>query len=129
MINTELKDYLVGRWNLCFRGAQVGGNLEVDFNEDCEGQTYYQFNEDQSGTDRFYIYSEGSCEEQAEGTFNWDLREHILIRNESVTDEDFVSVAEYEVFPIDENKMEWRIQILSDDEEEEQLFIMRWQRN
>jgi len=32
------------------------------------------------------------------------------------------------VYPIDENEMEWRIQILSDDEEEQQLFMMKWRR-
>ncbi|MCT1525102.1 lipocalin family protein [Sphingobacterium hotanense] len=128
MSHTDLKSYLLGKWNLSFRGSQIAGKIEADFHAECEGKTYYQFNEDQTGSDKFYIYSDGSCEEQPSSDFSWDLRDNILVRNESISEEDFVAVAEYEVYPIDENEMEWRIQILSDDEEEEQLFMMKWRR-
>ncbi|WKK56851.1 lipocalin family protein [Sphingobacterium sp. BN32] len=127
MSHTDLKSYLLGKWNLSFRGSQTGEHIEADFHPECEGRTYYQFNEDQSGSDKFYIYNEGSCGEQPSSNFSWELRDNILVRNESISEEDFVAVAEYEVYPIDENEMEWRIQILSDDEEQ-QLFMMKWRR-
>lgn len=128
MTENKLYNYLLGKWYLSFRGAQIGDSMQEDFHPDCESKTYYQFHADQTGDDQFYIQQEGNCEEQEIGSFAWELRDNTLIRLENIAEDNLVAVAEYDIFQLSEQEMEWQIRIEADEEQEEMLYIMRWKR-